>query len=520
MPSPSILPTDLGLPAKFTSWRPGQFECVQTAATTDKRFIACSIPTGGGKSLFSIASAIITGGRSVYVTSSKGLQDQLYSDFSECGLTDMRGRQNYPCVRGHGTTCSEGRMLECRDSRCSYNSSRSDFLESPLGSTNYSYYLTSIMHSEGIGKVDLLILDEAHAAIQELSSAIEIKLHHASYNFLYNIIESIPPFGKPLAIWRTWAKYAHPKAIKHFQELKQKTQHKYLSITDRFVTTLEQISNVPESWILDESNSAETLISPLWPTEYAEKYLFQSVKSIILSSATLVPKTLDLLGIKQEDSLFITQDHTFSPARSPVYIFPHSRVDFKMSEGDWQSTVGRMDTFISRRLDRKGMIHCVSYHNKERILKDSIHRGIMIAPRRASEFSAAVEEYRKSASPRILISPAATTGYDFPGDQCEYTVILKLPFIDGRSPIMKARSEHDPEYLSYLTAQTLVQTCGRGMRSNEDQNETLVLDAHANWFLGKKERGGFRYLLPPWFMRQIQYPSNQPVPPPPLSRGS
>lgn len=520
MPSQStITPADLGLPGKFASWRPGQWASIETTLETNKRFIAASTPTGGGKSVYAVASAIMEGTRAVYLTSTKGLQNQLASDFVECGMVDMRGRQNYQCIKGTHLSCSEGRILECRDAGCPYNASRDQFLGAKLASTNYAYYLSSLMHSEGVGDCGMLILDEAHAAVQELCNAIEIRLDHNKANHLYSQLDSRPPYGEKIAAWRTWAKFLLPKAQKHLKEMKLGGPNKWLALTDQFVLTLGRISGVSEEWILDESNDVETLISPLWPTDYAHTYLFRDIPRVILASATLVPKTLALLGIEEKDSVFLSQDHTFSPERCPLYIFGSCRIDYKMSQGQWEEAMGRMDTIISKRLDRKGIIHSTSYAYQERILKSSEHRDRMIAPKNARETAAAIEEFRHSPHGTILISPSITTGYDFPMDQCEYQILLKVPFIDSRSPVMKARSEADKEYLPYLVAQTLVQTCGRPMRGPEDRVENFILDQHASWFLNKSERGGYRHLTPGWFVRQIRYPAGQPQPPPPLSMG-
>lgn len=518
MISTAITPADLGLPAKFHTWRPGQWASIETGLQTDKRFIALSTPTGGGKSVTCVSSAILEGKRSIYVTSSKGLQKQLHDDFSECGLVDMRGRQNYQCVKGN-ISCSEGRILECHDAGCPYNASRQEFLDADLASTNYAYYFSSVMHSEGVGDCGMLILDEAHAAVQELCNAIEIRLDHHKSNYIYNQLDSRPPYGDKIASWRTWAKFLLPKAQRYLKDLKQGGPNKQLSQVDQFVLTISRIASVSEDWILDESNEYETLISPLWPTTYASTYLFRDIPRIILASATLVPKTLSLLGIEEKDSVFLSQDHTFSPDRCPLYLFGACRVDYKMSAGQWQETIGRIDMLISRREDRKGIIHCTSYDYQNKILRDSEHSGIMIAPKSAREIQAAIEEFRDSPSPRILISPSITTGYDFPGTECEYQILLKVPFIDARSPVMKARSEADNEYLPYLVAQTLVQTCGRAMRGPDDRVENFLMDDHARWFLNKPEKRGYRHLTPSWFSRQIRYPDGPPQPPPPLSAG-
>lgn len=524
-----ILPRDLGLPAKFKSWRPGQWASIETAVKTDCRFVLASQPTGAGKSLFGVACAKLNGGRAVYQTASKALQDQAISDFAECGMVDMRGRQNYSCVKGMSSdkdlTCTEGRILGCREGGCPYNADREAFLESSLGLTNYDYSFSSIIHSEGIGDVETLILDEGHETVQKLCSAVEVRLNHREYSYLYQALTSPPEPSANLAQWRTWAQYLLPRAQAYLKKLKEAENTKWLRLADSFVMTLSRIAYVPEDWILDTSNPSETLISPLWPTDYAAKYLFQEVPRIIIMSATLVPKTASLLGIKQEESIFLSQDSSFNPSRCPVYLFGPCNVDYRMSAGQFSEVVGRMDMIISRRLDRKGIIHCTSYEYQSRILRESEHAHLMIAPTKASELKSALREFLTSPAPRILISPAVTTGYDFPMDACEYAILLKVPFIDSRSPVMAARQKEDPEYVPYLVAQTLVQTCGRHMRGNEDRAETFILDAHANRFLKgparrSGDRGGFRHLTPPWFMRQVKFPwdfNGLPNPPPPLS---
>jgi hypothetical protein len=54
------------------------------------------------------------------------------------------------------------------------------------------------------------------------------------------------------------------------------------------------------------------------------------------------------------------------------------------------------------------------------------------------------------------------------------------------------------------------------MRFARDQCENFILDKNANWFFNKKEKGGYRHLFPPWFIKQVQYPDFLPVPPPVL----
>ena len=518
-----ITPADLGLPTKFCDWRPGQWAAIESGATSEKTYITHAAPTGSGKSLIAVAHAILTGGRAVYVTSTKGLQDQCSTDFSPCGMFDMRGRQNYRCHRGQ--SCADGRLMGCKgdeDSYCEYTEAREQFLKSKLTITNYSCYLSNVIHGEGMGNIDLLILDEAHEAIEELATALEIRINHSANNHVYSSLGIAPPFRSPLPKWKYWAGQSIPKVRAQAQTIKAEGggDLKVLRILDALAKNLAQLSAVDDTWIVDEeSKPAEVLFSPVWPTDYAQKILFRGIKHILLVSATIVPKTLELLGVPLDDSLYVSHTNVFPASRCPVYLYGASRIDHRSTEADYQQLLGRMDTIISRRLDRKGIIHPTSYDRQQLIAANSRYGDIMLLPK-GQGLTTALTRFRESDPPCILNSPAVTTGYDFPGSQCEYQFLIKIPFIDTRSPIMVARTKADPEYAPYLTAQTLVQTCGRAMRGEKDQVENFIMDKHANWFFkartkdySGKETGGYRHLFPDWFLRQLVYPQGPPQPP-------
>ena len=86
-------PSALGLPAKFSSWRPFQVEGVLRATEAgspqhpeleeeiSRRFQVFNMPTGSGKSLVYTATATLRPGRTCILTSTKGLQRQLDQDF-------------------------------------------------------------------------------------------------------------------------------------------------------------------------------------------------------------------------------------------------------------------------------------------------------------------------------------------------------------------------------------------------------------------------------------------------------
>ena len=107
-------------------------------------------------------------------------------------------------------------------------------------------------------------------------------------------------------------------------------------------------------------------------------------------------------------------------------------------------------------------------------------------------------------------------GVDFPYSDCEYQIIPKVPFPDLSSPLVRARQERDKTYGAYMAIQSIVQETGRGMRAEDDQCETFILDSNLGWL-----RHGHWDFAPRWWhvaVRTVRKGEKPPGPPSPLER--
>ena len=173
--------------------------------------------------------------------------------------------------------------------------------------------------------------------------------------------------------------------------------------------------------------------------------------------------------------------------------------------------LGRMDQIIAGRGDRKGIIHSVSYQRRDEIMKGSAYAKWMVG-NNPEDTAATMEWFKASKPPLILVSPSVTTGYDFPGQDCEYQIISKVPYPDTRPKVMQARAKADPLYGPYLTVQTLIQSTGRGMRYPEDQCENMLVDDHISWMLASH-----RDQFTDWWLKLYHRANMIPDPPPALA---
>lgn len=538
LPAPELL----GFPPKFQDWYPDQLRAIDRAVLSKKRFIGLSLPTGAGKSLVGIAIAKLHAEvtRALYLTSTKGLQDQLGKDFRDVGLFDLRGQRNYPCRaldtggelnryrRGRGWVgCDEGpchSAVFCslapshekpgQRPNCLYYGAAYDARHAELVATNYAMYLTSAEYSEGLGPFDLLILDEAHDADKHLEEflTLEVTAEDAAY------LSSRLLKTDDLTDWRDWARF-HVKALASKLEVfllvppKDPEGAQEIRQIKRILGKLKRLAEIePTDWVADWRGGSTIVFCPLRVSKYAEAHLFRGIKHIVLMSATMTPKTAQLLGIPKDELDFWECPSQFPVRRRPIIsvnTVPYVRVDAKMSEGDKLLWVHRIDNLITPRrlLGRKGIIETVSYERMKYLQKYSAHNDMFIV-HDARTTSDAIKHFKTTRGPKILVSPSVVTGFDFPGDECRYIIIAKVPQIDMRGAIMQARRQIDKEYAGYLAAQKLVQGCGRGMRHAQDWCEVFIVDDHfADWFLDAHKRH-----MPKWYLDAIEYTEVFPEP--------
>lgn len=489
-----------------------------------RRFDISCAPVGMGKSLCYMLTAAVKGGRTAIVTYSKALQDQLVRDFTSMGLFDMRGLKNYTCEAlakgGHlesmwsaqfgAPTCDAGPChsgLPCslRNGGCAYFDAFRRAGSSELVVTNYAYWIAIHRYGQGLGKFDRVILDECQYGNDALVSALTATFSPREFELL----RTAPPKAKDdLTAWVQWARQMNSRAmaeLEPFENLKRAGNQSDDDGAAMFMfnsdiddamelktwKTLASKTGVvmgiraeEEDWAIDfsETDGVYT-IAPAWIAPYAEKYLFLDTPKVMLVSATVRPKTADLLGIPKFSRDFREYQSTFPVHNRPIFWVPTTRVGHKTAKAGMDMLARRMDQIIGIHLKfgHKGIVHTVSYKLQLFLMSNSRYKDRMIltAPGKTQE---ALEEFRKSEN-TILMSPSVGTGYDFPYDDARYQIISKLPFRDHRGPIEKAQSKSDPDYLNYLVAQDLVQMYGRPNRAPDDSSVTWIIDDHIEWFM-------------------------------------
>lgn len=492
------------------------------------------------------AAALKGEGRVCILVATKAQQDQLERDFGHLeGLVDVRGQSNYPCLVKEDTTVEDGpchtgvlcphknpgskrgfrpeslfdedeEIDEVPDDDaepCPYYETVRKAQSAPIVVTNYSFWLAKNAYSGGIGDFDMLVMDEAHAAPGELAAFLSLTIHEQDASGLLRM--ELP--GE--ATWFKWAEAAREvcereKLFISSSRSTEKSKIRRLRKLKTLSSKLHLLLDLGTKIWTPERQKHSMRWDVTNPGPLAERFLFRDTEENVLSSATVRPKTLELLGVEEEDKDFFEYPSNFPVSRRPIWVLQRDtegrripRMNFRTTEMEregWHDTINKL---VGDRLDRRGIVHTVSYSRAREIYDRSPHAHYMILHDPGSEsLLAAVEEYL-DRKPSVLVTPAATTGLDFPYDHCEYQVIAKIPYPDMRSKVLRARMKVDSDYPSYLAMQTLVQSCGRGMRAQDDQVETFIVDGNFNWFLGR-----YAAFSPRWWRKAIRKTTGIPKP--------
>lgn len=514
-------PETLGLPTD--KWRDEQVRALVKTQISPLKYVAHSMPTGTGKSFVGLGLAQLNQWARVgYLTATKNLQDQLKGDALLLEPAVLKGRNAYRCKGEDGWSCDEGIAGRCPfkgTMGCPHFAAWAEARSARLVVMNYHVLLFSKRYRgrSSLGDFDILICDEAGLLYDAIASSMAVTI---TFKDLERV--ALPhPEVEDIAQWRGWASMASPivdELIEGVKETISSRQKVTKSLVEERMhleslsSALKEVLNAnPEDWTVEETEQGFKL-EPIRVWRHAHRYVFHGAGKVVFLSGSLMKKHMAMLGVPNAELDFTYYDSPFDQDRSPVWwIKTGVRVDHNAAEAEIAYWVKQNDAFLTSRLDRKGVFHTTSFNLQRKVLELSSLAEHMHHNGRGDVTTHLVNRFRFAEPPAILLSPSVTTGVDLPGNQCEWTIVGKVPFPDNRRHINRCRKAYDPEYPYFVALQEVLQASMRGMRSKEDRCECVVTDDHFQWLFNR-----YHYLVPKWFKKLVRKADGIPPLPPKL----
>lgn len=529
----------------FSQPRPEQEEAInfilQSFVEGGKRFVIADLGTGIGKSAIGITvarylEANILAPPNVqkgawFLTTQKILQEQYCNDFGGTSGTmrEIKSATNYACSHFKKVSCSEGmQMLKAADKsskffkacmfNCVYKKARKDFLESPESVTNFSYALTAANYGDKIGRRNLLVIDEAHNAEGELSRFIEITVTDRTAHGLGLEWPEVNTAAQAMK----WLKETYQLEVarvvvemaRDVEEFKGLEGHEkeYADMSKKFdalkshsdkLTTFLQVYT-PDNWVFEQlppvgRSGGKITFKPIDVAPFAEQTLFRLGERVLMMSATIInPGTFaESLGIPADQCVSITKESPFPVENRPIMIFPIGNMSSEHIDDTLPKMVEAIREILKEHKTQKGIIHAHSFKVAQ-FLKKNLRSSRLIF-HDSTDREAALQRHLTSKEPTVLVSPSMAEGVDLRDDLARFQVLVKVPYPSLGDKLVKKRMHRWSWWYPMQTIKTIVQSVGRGVRSETDHAVTYILDADWGRFYGKH-----RDLFPDAFKAAVQ----------------
>jgi ATP-dependent DNA helicase DinG len=519
----------------FQSVRAEQHRAIEFALDAflvqGKKFVILELAPGCGKSAIGITLARLLethGGKTIdadgdvttgaYVlTTQKILQQQYMNDFGPSSgrnlIRSLKSASNYECRFYNDQTCAESRRLlkqlgkqlegtdfqKCCRGSCPYMVDKQEFIDSPIGITNFSYFLAETMYAKQLMPRSLLIIDECHNVENELGKFVEVTF---SERFARSALGcKVPRLDTPEAVFE-WIKGPYKNALTktmrgldkqlaaHFSghgntglsDMSKKFEmlDKHCCKVNRFIETYN-----PNNWVMnpvktptgENRGGRKFEFKPVDVSSFGYDHLYRFGSRIIMMSATVVDKDTycKSIGVKPEDAAYLRLPSPFPLENRPIHYLGVGSMSMNNIDDTLPVLTKVVKDLLTLHQNEKGIVHCVSYRVAQHLV-DTIKSSRLLL-HNSENREETIQKHLESPDPTVLVSPSMTEGVDLADDASRFQILCKVPFPYLGDRVIQLRKSRNSTWYSMMTARAVIQALGRSVRNDTDHATSYILDS-------------------------------------------
>jgi Rad3-related DNA helicase len=495
-------------------------------------------PTGSGKSL--LARAICGAARTVdeaepkqatgayYTTPQVSQLDDVASDPLLEDLQLIRGKGNYtcilpgeertpvnraPCVRERGYDCSVKH-------RCPYFSDRAIASNRAIAAMTLAYFMRTA-GSELFRKRDVCVIDEAHGLVEWAEMYATIDLEPRTVPIWEDL--SVPEIGSLDRLVR-FADSLSSVCARRKDDLlaTEELSPEEAANRDRLQELVRELDwfvkdyrdpGSPTTWVFDQEADRSIAIKPMNPERYLSHTVWDRANRFALLSATILSKETFCRGVGLDPDRVALVDvgHTFPVERRPLYDVTQGKMTYDERDETIPKVARVLARIMARHDEEKGIVHAHSYAIQNRLadLLSDFGVGDRVRVHDREDRDAALESWKESEGADVFLSVKMEEALDLKGDLARWQVVCKAPYLNTNDSRVAHRLEQG-QWAWYRRAAlgTVIQACGRIVRSPEDHGATYLADSSL-LELFDRTRGE----MPPWFAEQVDRIRSPELPP-------
>jgi len=497
---------------------------IDQAFNDGHKFVVCNAPTGSGKSFISktLANAsdeptenfkdLVTSyvafkmdQSGVYtheqeckderpagtfaLTITKALQDQYKSLFKD--TTILKGKSNYISTLDSNIDVELESLImpkniledHRRSHKCPYHNDRRDALTNNFAALNYNMFFSLPNH---VKKKQYLICDEAAELEDQLVKEFSCNIN---FEMLSKMDIVVRPFysrnNSNVIKWITNLLIDLSDKVDELRDIITNTNSnnkKFIIETRRQLVGIRnlhsKLSLICDTWkeseyIFETSKKGITFM-PLKVNNLSD-HLFKYADKVILMSATIIDPNnfCKSLGIKKFK--YVEAESSFKAENAPIYCNTKRKLNYHNLKKNLPKVIDQIKRICEFHKDDKGIIHT---HNNTitSFLSEKLVNKRFLIREPGVRNETILEHHTLNNDPTVLISPSMSHGVDLKDNLARFQIIVKAPYLPTKDKRIERLMKEDFNWYTNKMLCSLIQSCGRGVRSHKDHCITYILD--------------------------------------------
>jgi len=496
---------------------------IDQAFKSGYKFVVCNAPTGSGKSFISktLANAsdeisqdfkdLITSYTAfkidqtgVYtheeeceeqnsagafaLTITKALQDQYKSLFED--TTVLKGKSNYSSTIDSDIDVEMESLImpkniledHRRRHKCPYHNDRRDALTNKFAALNYNMFFSLPNH---VKKRQYLICDEAAELEDQLVKEFSCTVNFEILSKMDIVVR--PFYSKNSSNVVKWINNLLLDLSDKIEELRNTINtntdnKKFLIETRKQIIGIRnlhsKLSLIIETWndseYLFETNKDGITFMPL-KVNNLSNHLFKYADKVILMSATIIDATNFCKTLGIDKFKYVEAESSFDAKNAPIHCTTKVKLNYHNLKRNLPKIIKQIKQICEFHKNDKGIIHT---HNNTitSFLSNNLTDERFLAREPGVNNEMIIEQHLANPGPTVLVSPSLSRGVDLKDDLARFQIIVKAPYLPTKDKRIERLMNDDFNWYANKMLCSLIQSCGRGVRSKKDYCTTYILD--------------------------------------------
>ncbi|UPW01512.1 ATP-dependent DNA helicase [Halorussus gelatinilyticus] len=514
-------------------------EDVRDAFEEGNDVVLVRAPTGSGKSL--LARAIAGCARTpddaapsdatgaYYTTPQVSQLDDVAEDDLLDDLKIIRGKRNYSCILPGETDtpvdrapCAREKGYDCSvKHRCPYFSDRAIASNREIAAMTLAYFMRTA-GSEVFRKRDCVVIDEAHGLAEwaEMYAAIDLNPRTVPIWDDLNVpdisdVDRAVEYADRLQnrCRREKDELIARQELDPHEAAERDRLQELIGELDWFVEDYRD-SESATTWVVDQPDGQGSgiTIKPMNPERYLSHTVWERGNKFALLSATILNKAAFCrqVGLDPANVALVDVGHTFPVENRPLYDVTQGKMTYEHRDETLPKIARTVVRVMQEHRGEKGIVHAHSYAIQERLADrlDDFGVGDRIRTHDKDDRDAQLESWKATDGEEVFLSVKMEEALDLKGDLARWQVVCKAPFLNTNDSRVAHRLEEGQWAWYYRAAlRTVIQACGRVVRSPDDYGATYLADSSLLQVFDRAETD-----TPDWFREQVERVSRPDLP--------